>query len=115
MVAQHKIRMRRHQDLYHRAIVEVFTGNVWFFEGMAIDIHLSLDDSHAIARGGDHAFDVALGGIERVVKHDDIAAADGFEFVDKLIDEDALLVLKARKHAGSFDAHRLIEEDDKEG
>ncbi len=41
---------------------------------------------------------------------------DGFKPVNKLVDEDALLVGEKRRHAGAFDFHRLIEKhDDDEG
>src|ERR1700737_1329429 len=49
------------------------------------------------------------------MKDDDVAALDRLQLVNKLIDEDSLLVLETGKHAGAFDANRLIKEDDKEG
>src|SRR5947209_1407148 len=100
--------MRRHGDFHHRAIVEVFAGNIWFFERMAVDINLSVHDPDAVAGSSNHPFDVALRRIERVVKYNDVAASDRLQLIYKLIDEDALLVLKTGEHACALDAHRLI-------
>src|SRR5690242_16728661 len=50
--------------------------------------------------------------VERIPEHHDIAALDWLEAVNKLIDEDALLIGKERSHAGAFDFYRLVEEND---
>ena len=42
-------------------------------------------------------------------------AFDRLQPVNELVDEDPFLIFQRRHHAGAFDLHRLIEEDDDEG
>ena len=71
-------------------------------------------DAEAVAGQRDHALDVALFGIARIVEDHDVAALDGREMVDELVDEEPVAVFEARQHAGAFNAHRLVEKRDDE-
>lgn len=81
---------------------------------MSVDVNLSFDDADAITRHANHALDVALRRIERIVEDHDVAALDRLELVNEFVDEDALLVLEPRQHACALNAHRLIEKHDEE-
>jgi len=67
-----------------------------------------------IAGQRDDALDVALLGIARIVKDNDVAPIDGGEAVNEFVDEKPVAVLEARQHAGAFYADGLIEEGDDE-
>ena len=67
-----------------------------------------------VAGQRDHPLDVALFRVARIVEDHHVAAMDGRDVVDELVDEEAVVVLQARQHAGAFHAHRLVEEHDDE-
>src|ERR1700722_8322632 len=48
------------------------------------------------------------------MKHDYIAAFDRRDVVNELVDEEPVMILEPREHAGAFNAHRLVEEEDDE-
>src|SRR5690349_18190637 len=106
--------MRRDCGFRHRAIVEVFAGNVCFFDGMAVDVDLPFDDTNTVSGNANHTLDVALRWIKRIMKDNDIASLDRLKLVNELVDEDALLVLQTRQHAGAFHTHWLIKKDNEE-
>ena len=69
-------------------------------------------DADAVAGQRDHALDVALLRVARIVEDHDIAALDGLDVVDKFVDEEPVAVFQPRQHAGAFHAHRLVKKGD---
>jgi hypothetical protein len=114
VVTEKEIGVRKDLDLGIRAEILVLLRNVRLRELRAVNVNTAIVDAHTIAFDGNHPLDIALGRIARIVKDDDVAALDGPPTINELVDEDALLVLKTRKHAGAFDFHGLIEEYDDE-
>src|SRR5579862_186701 len=112
MIAHHKVAVIGH--LCRREVAQVFVlrRNVWLGERHTIHIHNSFANFYHLAGQADDALDERLGAVQWIPKDDHVAALDGLEPVDKLVDEDALLVGEERSHAGAFDLHRLIQEDD---
>jgi hypothetical protein len=96
------------------AFVAVAVGDVGLAEGVLVDIDRSVVDAEGVARESDDALDVALGVVAGVEEDDDVAAVDGLETVGELVDEEAILILEAREHAGTFHADGLVEEQDDE-
>src|SRR5208337_110508 len=114
MVAEDEEAIPRNHDFTIRAGVRVIAGNVVFVERLAVHVDLSVFDADAIAGNADHALDVALRSVAWIAEDDDVAALDGLPSIDKLVDEDALLVFEAGHHAGAFHLYRLVEKDDDE-
>src|SRR6202044_1920909 len=85
--------------------------HVIFNQRLPVDDHLALLHFHAIARHSDDALDVAFAGIARKPEDHSIAAIDvaKMEAVDKLVDEDALLIVERGHHAGALHLHRLVD------
>ena len=114
MIAHHEIAVGRHDDLRIGAFIAVDRGDVIFAQRLPIDINLAGVDADTIASDADNAFDKALRRIRRIVEHHDVAALNRLQAIDKLVDEDPLLILERRHHACAFDLDRLIQEDDGE-
>src|SRR5581483_8217229 len=81
-----------------------------FSQRFAIDVNPAGMDAHPLPRQSNHSFDIALGGIQGIMKHHDIKSVDRFESINKLVDEDPFVVIKLRHHAGAFHLHGLVEE-----
>src|SRR5207248_9613494 len=94
------------------AEVLVLRRNVRFRNYFAVDVDGALANFDSFARQTDDTLDERFRVIERIPEHHDVAAVNGLEAVDKFIDKDALLVGEERSHAGAFDFHRMIKEDD---
>ena len=92
-------------------MVQVFGRDVRFLQRRAVDVNPPVAYTDELSRQPDHALDVRLRGVERVLEHDDVPAFDGLETVYKLIDEDPLMILQAGHHAGALHLHRLVEEN----
>src|SRR6185312_4822508 len=114
MISKHEIRMLWNGDLSHRTVVEVVAGYVGLFQRLVIHVHLPLDDAHPISGNPNHPLDVALRGIKRIVEDHDVSPLNRLQLVNEFVDENALLVLETRKHAGALDTDWLVKEDDKE-
>src|SRR5437870_2982181 len=93
-------------------VVEVARGDITLKERPAVDVNASLADGDRLIRQADHALDIRLRRVKRIPEDYDVAALDGFQPIDKLVDEDALVILEPWHHAGAFDLHRLVKEDD---
>ena len=65
-------------------------------------------DAESVAGQSDHALDIALLRVARIVEDHDIAALDGPKVVDKLVDEEPVAVFQPRQHADAFHADRLV-------
>src|ERR1700682_2207560 len=114
MVAEDEEAVRRNHDSSIRAGVRVIAGDVVFVERLAVHIDLATLDANPVACNSDDALDVALRSVARIPEDDDVAALDGLPAIDKLVDEDALLVFEAGHHTGAFNLHRLVEKDNDE-
>ena len=77
-----------------------------------VDPDIAMFDAQMIAGKGDDPLDVALLWIARIVKDHHIATLDGLNAVDKLVDEEPVVVFQPGQHAGSLYPHRLVEKDD---
>src|SRR5262245_58365429 len=89
--------LRRDESVVHRDIVHV---------------HAAVHDSDGIAFFGNHALDERLVWIERVIEHDDVAAARSAYPIDELVDDQAILIFQRRRHAQAFDSRDLEAEGD---
>ncbi len=107
--------MLGHNKFRVGARVGILGRHVGFVEGVVVHVDLPGIDANPVASHPDYAFDVALRRIARIAKDHNVAALNRFQTIDKLVDEDAFLVFERRHHAGAFDLHRLVEEDDDEG
>ena len=114
MVAKNEETARRNRDLRIGAGIGVVGGDIVFFDRIAIHVDGSIVDADAVTGDADDALDVALGRVAGIAEHDDVSAGDRLPTIDELIDEDALLIFQTGHHAGAFDLHRLIKEDDDE-
>ena len=64
----------------------------------------------------DHALDERLVGVQRVVEHDNVAAAGLADAIDELVHDEPVLVFERRRHALALDARDLdAERDDEDG
>lgn len=96
------------------ATVLIALGHVWLIDALAIHIDSTVGDFQIIAGERNDALDVALRWIARVVEYHHIAPMNLFEPVDKLVDEEAIVVVQARLHAGALDPYRLVDASDDE-
>ena len=110
MIAHHVIRVRRQHDWRRRSHIAKTLRHIRLRDVDAIHVDATVVDFETISGQCDHALDVALGRVLWVIEDDNVAAADVLEVIHKLVDEDAVLILQPRQHAGAFDPHRLIEE-----
>ena len=81
---------------------------------MAVHVDDARVDANAVACNGNHTLNVAFRRIARIAEDNDITAFNRLQLVDELVDEDPLLVLQGRHHAGTFHLYRLIEKNNKE-
>src|SRR3981189_953399 len=114
MVAEDEETVTRNPNFPIRAGVGVIAGDVVFVERLAVHEDLAILDANPVAGNSDDALDVALRSVARIAENDDVAALDGLPAIDKLVDEDPLLVFEAGHHAGAFNLHRLVEKDNDE-
>src|SRR6266851_7486278 len=115
MVAEDEEAVRRNHNFTIRARVGVIAGDVVFVERLAVHVDLAILDANPVAGNSDDALDVALRSVAWIAEDDEVAALDGLPAIDKLVDEDPLLVFEAGHHAGAFNLHRLVEKDNNEG
>src|ERR1700674_4567335 len=114
MVAQDEIAVARNDDFTIRAGVGVVAGYIVFVEGLAVHVDLAILDANPVAGNANNALDVAFRGVARVAEYNNVAALDRLPAIDKLVDEDALLVFEAGHHADAFNLHWLVEKDNDE-
>src|SRR5215831_19269914 len=115
MVSHHKIHVARDAHGAVIAQILVLRRNIRFSERLAIHINDAAANLNHLIRQRDDTLDERLAPVQRIPKDHDVAPLNRLESVDKLIDEDTLLVRKQRRHAGAFDFDRLIKKhnDDK--
>ncbi len=114
MVAEHEVRIGRDHNIRIRAIVLVHSRDVIFDQQLPVEINAAIHDSDMIAGDTNHALNKALLRIPRIAEDDDVATLDGLNSIDELVNENALLVIKRRHHAGALDLHRLVKENNDE-
>jgi hypothetical protein len=112
MITQYEVISNRHNDGPIGTVVYVSEWHVVFVNGISIHIDLSSFDANAIPRYTDHAFDETLGRIAGIPEDHNVSALDRFEAVDEFINEDTLLIIEGRHHAGAFNFHWLVQKDD---
>jgi len=96
------------------ALVAEAVGNVGLADDKVVDVDGAVVDADGVAGEGNHALDVTLGVVAGIEEDHDVAAVDGLEAIGELVDEEAILILQAREHAGAFHADGLVEEQDDE-
>ena len=75
--ALEKVAVRRRKIVAEGILAGWIVNDVGFFERLAIDVHVLIDDADAVARQSDDAFYVVRMIIEGKFEHDDVAAANG--------------------------------------
>jgi len=116
VVAHDKVIVGGDADGAEIAEIFVLRRYVRLGDDFTVDEDGALADFDSLAGKADDALDERFGAVEGIPENDDVAALDGREAIDKLVDEDALLIGKERSHAGAFDFDGLVEEDnDDEG
>ena len=101
MIAQHIVLIGPNAHRGVTLLVEITRRDIRLAERFAIHQHMAIANTHFITRQSDHAFDVGLGLIERIAENHHVTPLDGPEAVEKLIDENPLVVFEAGHHAGS--------------
>src|SRR6266851_9379633 len=112
VIAHHEITVLGNAHRPEIAQILVLPRHIRLGHNNSIDVNRALADLHGLATQAHDSFDERFRAVERIPEHYDVAALDGLEAVDKLVDEDAFLVGKQRGHAGAFDLYGLIEEND---
>src|SRR5579859_382060 len=112
VVAHNEITIPGDANRSEVAQVFILRGYVRFLNGAAIHVNNALADFDFLAGQTDDSFDEGFRAVQGIPENDDVAALDGLEAVDKLVDEDTLLVRKKRGHAGAFHFHGLIKKND---
>src|SRR5580765_7313701 len=110
MVAQYKEGLSRNCDLLKRALVCVVSRYVILFDRAVVQKNLAVINADAVPCNTDDALDVTFRRITRIAKHHNVAALNRSKPVDKLVDEDAFLIIQRGHHAGAFYLYRLIQE-----
>ncbi len=112
VIAHHKIIVTRHAQRAEIAEVLVLRRHVRFGERLAINIHDSLTNLDHLSGQADYALDERFCAVQRIPEDDHVSALDGLKAIDKFVDKDSFLVGEQRGHAGAFDLHGLVQEDD---
>src|SRR3981081_231782 len=114
MVAQHEVGIARNDEFRIGASVGIVARHIVFVESFSIDIDLPVHNADSVPRKSNNALDIAFRGVARVAEYNNVAALDRLPAIDKLVDEDALLIFESGHHADAFDFHRLVEKDNDE-
>src|SRR5579872_6554229 len=67
-----------------------------------------------VSGNSDYTLYKTLRGVPRIAEYYDVAMLDGLNAIDEFIDENALLIVQGRHHAGALNLHWLVQEDDDE-
>src|SRR5882757_11404198 len=112
MIAHDEVHVTRNA---HRTIVAqifVLRRDVWFRERLPVHVNDAAANLYDLVGQRNDALDERLAAIEWIPEDNHVAALNRLKPINKLVDEDALLVGKQRRHAGAFHFNRLIEEHD---
>jgi len=117
VIAEDKVGIALDAGGRHGLVVPVGLGDVVFGQGATVDEDRAVINFHGVTGQADHTFDVRLGLIGGIVKHDQVSTVDlaDARAVNELVDEDALLVRQRGHHTGAFDFNRLVNEQDEDG
>src|SRR6266566_4070636 len=102
MIAHDEVHVTRNA---HRTIVAqifVLRRDVWFRERLAVHINDAAANLYHFVGQRNDAFDERLAAIERIPEYDHVATLNRLKPVNKLVDEDALLIGEQWRHAGAF-------------
>ena len=111
VVAHDEVTIFRNADGTVIARVFVLRRHVRLVDGAPVDINDALANLDIFAGQTNDAFNKRLRMVQRIPEDDNIAALNGFEPINKFVDEDAFLIREQGRHAGTFNFYRLIEED----
>src|SRR5215470_13636103 len=112
MVAHHKIHVMWNAHGTVVAQILILRRDVRFRKLLTVHIDNPAANLHDFTWQRDDPLNEGLAAVQRIPENDYVTARNWFESIDKLVDEDALLVGKKRRHAGAFDLHRLIQKND---
>ena len=116
MVAHDEVVALRNDLRAPVVVAAVVLGNVVVVQRDVVHVHTPVDDADRIVLLRDHPLDEGLVGIERVVEHDDVAAARLADAIHQLVDDEPVLIFERRRHAAALDACDLESEgDDQDG
>src|SRR5258708_9086893 len=101
MVAQHEVGVARNDELCIGTIVGIVAWHIVFVESLSVDIDFPVHNADSVSGNSNHALDVAFRDVARVAAYTNVAALDRLPPIDKLVDEDALLIFEAGHHARS--------------
>jgi hypothetical protein len=111
VIAHHKITAARNLGRAIVADVGVLGRNIRFLDFLIVHENGAAANFDSFPRKGDYAFDKGFRVIEGIPENYYVTTIDRLKAIDKFVDEDALLVGEERGHAGAFDFHGLVEED----
>ena len=95
MVAHHVIVARGDHHLRDGPVVAIHSRHVRLAQRRPVHKDFAMVDAKRISRQRDYALDVALLRVARVVEDHYVAALNGREMIDKLVDEEAIADLPA--------------------
>jgi hypothetical protein len=95
-------------------VVAEAVGQVLLADLLAVHGEEAVPDLHRVARQGHHPLDERDRRVAGIPEDHDVAALDGVEAVDELVDDDALAVLEQGQHARPLNAEGLGHERDQE-
>src|ERR1700691_744805 len=111
MVAHHKVLAGRNAPSRVVRSIQIARRYVLVRQFPAVYVHVAGTNLNGFARQSHHALDERLRAVQRIPEHNHVSALDRLKTVDKLVDEDALLIRQERIHAGPFNLYRLIEKN----
>src|SRR6266498_1306762 len=94
VITQNEIRTGGHDDFRIRPPILIGARHIILQDGLAVYVHAALCNADVVARKPDHALDEALMWVKRILENHDVAALDGFNSVNKFVNEDALLIVE---------------------
>src|SRR5665213_3240940 len=112
MVPHHKILALRNLHRRVRAVIVRLRRNIRFGQKSTVQENLAAANFHHILRQSHDALNKRLRAVKRIPENDDIAALNWLKPVNKLVDENLLLIRDQGSHARAFHFHRLVEKND---
>src|SRR5580700_10091729 len=114
VITQHEIAVGRNHYLSVGSFVLVGTRNVVFVDRLAIYKDAAGIDLDVVTCQANDPLDKALRWVSGIAEHDDVAALDRLQPINKLVHEDPFLIFERWHHACALHFNRLVEEDDDE-
>src|SRR5258708_17121278 len=107
MVAQQEVGVARNDELCIGTIVGIVAWHIVFVESLSVDIDFPVHNADSVSGNSNHALDVAFRDVARVAEYNNVAALDRLPPIDKLVDENPLLIFDASHHAHTLTLHLL--------